>query len=145
MTSNRLIKERKQRSSRYWYFLGFIWGLSILVIIGIGLYNNYVSRTYLGKEKLNFVNALEIVNDPWYFFWFFIGLVDIFSLVAAPCYVLIKEINQYSKAIAPIVAGFVISIILLIVLLLVYSNPILLAFAFVAMVGGGFMFISSEV
>ena len=132
----------KKREKNYCFFLIVIGILSILVIIGISFYNQYLSRTYLKGKELNFVSALKIVNDAWYFFWFFLGLANIFALVASPCVILIKEEKYNKKALLPIVGGFIINIMMLITLLIVYSNPILLAFSFVVIIGGAFMFIS---
>lgn len=136
-------KQVEIRKKRYWLSFSIIWGITIIIIIGILMYNSYLSRTYLRQESLNFINALQIVNDPWYFFWFFVGLTDIFSLIGSACYIIIKELNYTYKASSVVLLAPIINLVALIILIYVYSNPILLAFAFVVMIGGAFMFISS--
>lgn len=110
----------------------------ISLIIGIKLYNSYLSKTYLSDGKLNLISALNIIGDQYYFIWFILGIMGILDLIG----VIMYTINNGGKSWCWL--GSILNIILLIILLIVYTNPILIALALACSVGAIIVFAANN-
>ena len=120
-----------------WITFLVIWIATIILAVIIHLYNNYLSRTYLKGQGLNIVNAFEIISDEYYLPWLLVGLIMVLLLVYAGVSSLTKG-NKEGDPLMSII-GPLVSLILLIILIFIYSNPILLALAIALGVGGAFI------
>lgn len=141
-----------EKNTRAWYQkvqsyligLPVIWILSIslIVIIKITFYNNYLPKTYLKGNLMTTATAFRIISDNYYITVLISGFIGITILVFVGVSSVIqglKGADNDSRFFWIAVFGPLINLILLIILLVVYSSPILIAFAMVIGISGVFL------
>lgn len=125
----------------FWWIAGVIWLFSVGVIICIHFYNQDLNRKYLHGKSLNLISAFSIIGDSNYLQFFFLGLFFILLLVftaVISIVVPLKNSRFLSEYIYILIFGFMVSVVLLIILIIEYNNPIFMAFAIASGIGGMF-------
>lgn len=125
----------------FWWITGSIWLFSVCVIICTHFYNQYLNREYLKGKKLDLISALSILGDPSYLHFFFLGLFFVLLLVfttVISIVVPLKNSRFLSEYIYILIFGFMVSVVLLVILIIEYNNPIFMAFAIASGIGGMF-------
>lgn len=121
-----------------WYFIAWSW----CAILGIGVYfyNKHLDNIYKINGKITILKAFEIISDRNYMIIFFLGILTLIILISMSIYTIGHSYsNRFDKIIGPLV-----NTILFVILIVIYWNPIFLAFAMVAGVGGLFVLGSSN-
>lgn len=109
-----------------------IWILEIILIIAITIYNKYLYTKYDNQSSI--LKYLGILSDHSYINFFIFGLLGIGLLIFLICCQVYFGFN-HARYLTEQIIFAVISFFILIFLLVVYANPILVAFA----VGIGFI------
>ena len=109
-----------------------IWAVEIILIAVISMYNEYLYAKYDNQSRI--LKYLEMFSNQSYIQFFILGLLGIVLLIFLICYQVYFGFNNTNYLTKQIIFA-VISFIILIWLLVVYANPILVAFA----VGIGFI------
>lgn len=111
-----------------------IWILNIILCIFISCYNDYLTINYLKNGKIDILSALKVIGDKYYLIYFILGILGIISLVLIFLNDILYGIRN-SKDIIKELFLSAITIFILIILLVIYSNPILITFAMVLGLG----------
>lgn len=122
-----------------WY--GITWSWCILLGVLVHFYNKHLDNVYkINGNRITILKAFEIISDRNYMIIFFLGILTLIMLISVSIYTISHSYNdRFNKIIVPLI-----NIILFVMLIVIYWNPIFLAFAMVAGVGGLFVLGSSN-
>lgn len=129
------------------YFIGLpiFWLIILVLIFATKFYDDYLKKYVLKGSHMDIESAFAVLNEQHYFLFLILGFIGIISIIVCSVFCFKNGLNNLEEDerffLVAIVAPLI-NLALLIWLLIVYSNPILIAFAIVSTSGG--LFVASQ-
>lgn len=118
---------------------------TFIFLFKLHYYNEYISERYLNGNGLNIASAFSIAGDPRYRDYLIGGFFFIFLLIISAAVAVIFSIKNYKYDNNFIFVGIatpILNLVILIVLLVMFSNPVLIVFTI--FIGGGGLYAVSQ-